>query len=100
VAIERRRAKVANGIPGATMVSTQLRVNGIVFTKVGLQPNDTFQNKFDIVVQDPRLGPFALHDEFVLEIADSSEDLVRWREISFLELKRLVAISIGSPDVL
>jgi hypothetical protein len=81
------------------MVSTQLRVNGLVFTQVGLRPNDTFRNEFDIVIQDPRLGAFALSEAFVLEIAECHEAFVGWREVSFLELKRLVVNSIGTTGV-
>ena len=44
------------------MVSTQLRINGLVFAQVGLRLNDKFRNEFDIVVQDSRLGVFALPD--------------------------------------
>ena len=87
------------GIPGATMVSTQLRVNGLVFAQVGLRPNDTFRNEFDIVVQDPRLGVFALSEAFVLEIADCQENFIDWCEVSFLELKRLLVSSIGTAGV-
>ena len=81
------------------MVSTQLRVNGLVLTQVGLRPNDMFRNEIDIVVQDPRLGVFALSEAFVLEIADCHEDFVEWRAVSFLELKRLVVSSIGTAGV-
>ena len=81
------------------MVSTQLRVNGLVFAQVGLRPNDTFRNEFDIVVQDPRLCVFALSEAFVLEIAECHEDFVRWCAVSFLELKRLVVSSIGTVGV-
>lgn len=99
MAIESGRTRILKGIPEAKIVSTRLRVNGIVFAQVGLRPNDTFRNAFDVVVRDLGLGPFALHEEFVLEMADSRTDHMNWREISLLGLKRVVARPMGTPEV-
>jgi len=79
------------GKPGMMTVNIHLRVNGIEYREVGLRPNDTLRGEFDVLVQDPRLGPFAIHEEFVLEIVDSTGESPDWREVSFLELKRFCA---------
>jgi hypothetical protein len=90
---------IVKGVPRATMVSTQLRVNGIVFVQVGLRPNDQAGNEFDLVVQHPRLGSFALHEEFVLEIVESREEIASWRKVSLPQLKDVFAHAMGTCEM-
>jgi hypothetical protein len=64
-----------------------VRVNGVEFHRTFLRSCGEHPTNFEVVIRDPELGSFALHDEFLLEVLEGEEDNTRWRQISFAELK-------------
>jgi hypothetical protein len=46
---------------------------------------------FEVVIRDPELGSFALHEEFLLEVLEGKEDNTLWRHVSLLELKDAIS---------
>jgi len=73
---------------GALRISFPLRVNNLKFRDVSLRPSGASRQDFDVVVHDIRIGSFALHDEFVLEVPSS--DFTHWQQLSFRELKAAI----------
>jgi len=43
-------------------------------TKVGLRASEGSPGEFEVVVQDPRLGPFAVHEDFALDVEEGNGD--------------------------
>jgi hypothetical protein len=63
-----------------------MRVNGLEIHEVSLRPGEDCSN-LEVLIRDRRLGSFALHEEFVLEIREGDDDRTSWRQISLAELK-------------
>ena len=61
-----------------------LRVNDVEFHEASLRFCEELSADFEVVVRDPTLGNFALHEGFLMEIRDEK---IGWRPISFAELK-------------
>ncbi len=64
-----------------------VRVNGVEFHRTFLRSCGGHPTNFEVVIRDPELGSFALHEEFVLEIREGEDERTSWRQISFAELK-------------
>jgi len=65
-----------------------VKVNGITFGSVWLR-RSSGANDFDIVIDDPQIGRFALTPAFLdLELRDEDSD---WRHVSLDELKKILA---------
>ena len=65
-----------------------VKVNGIAFESVRVR-HDLGANDFDIVIDDPHVGRFALTPAVPnLELRDEDSD---WRQVTLDELKRIVA---------
>jgi hypothetical protein len=65
-----------------------VKVNGITFGSVWLR-RSSGANGFDIVIDDPQIGRFALTPAFPdLELRDEDSD---WRHVSLDELKKILA---------
>ena len=65
-----------------------LRVNGVAFESVRVR-HDLGSDDFDILIDDPNLGRFALTPAFPdLELRDEDSD---WRQVTLDELKKLLA---------
>jgi hypothetical protein len=75
-------------------IQLQLRVNGLGFHFVWL--SGRIDGGSDLVVQDPRLGEFALHGGFELQIRQMAEE-AEWRRVSVEELKNIVASAVRIP---
>ena len=67
-----------------------VRVNGIEFAEVAVRSCGEQARDFDVMIRDHHLGAFALHEEFVLEIPDSSHAISDWRPVSFSELTSVI----------
>ncbi len=65
-----------------------VKVNGITFGSVWLR-RSSGANDFDIVIDDPQIGRFALTPAFPdLELRDEDSD---WRQVTLDELKKILA---------
>jgi hypothetical protein len=65
-----------------------VKVNGITFGSAWLR-RSSLANDFDIVIDDPQIGRFALTPAFPdLELRDEDSD---WRHVSLDELKKILA---------
>jgi len=62
------------------------RVNEIEFRQAQLHPAENDPADFQIVIEHPFLGPFAVHEEFVLELR-SGDDSGTWKKVSLEQLK-------------
>jgi hypothetical protein len=72
----------------ADVRQVNVRVNGITFESVRLR-HDLGANDFDIVIDDPYIGRFALTPAVPdLELRDENSD---WRQVTLDELKKLLA---------
>ena len=71
-------------------LSFSLRVNGIEFAEVAVRSCSEQAKEFEVIIRDHHLGAFALHEEFVLEIPDSSQAISGWRPVSFSELMSVI----------
>ena len=72
----------------ADVRQVNLRVNGITFESVRIR-HDLGANHFDIVIDDPHLGSFALTPAVPdLELRDKDSD---WRQVTLDELKKILA---------
>jgi hypothetical protein len=72
----------------AAVRQVDLKVNGITFESVRLR-RSSGANGFDIVVDDPQIGRFALTPAFPdLELRDEDSD---WRQVTLDELKKILA---------
>ena len=70
-----------------------LRVNGVAFESVRVR-HDLGSDDFDILIDDPNLGRFALTPAFPdLELRDEDSD---WRQVTLDELKKTLA-NDGEP---
>ncbi len=67
-----------------------VRVNGVEFHKAFLRSCGGHPTNFEVVIRDRRLGSFALHEEFILEIHEGKDARTSWRKISLGELKAAV----------
>lgn len=66
-------------------------------TKVGLRASEGSPGEFEVVVQDPRLGPFAVHEDFALDVEEGNGEPPRWSVISLAALKHRVAKASVTP---
>src|SRR5271166_6255867 len=72
----------------ADVRQVNVKVNGITFGSVWLQ-RSSGANDFDIVIDDPQIGRFALTPAFPdLELRDEDSD---WRHVSLDGLKKILA---------
>ncbi len=72
----------------ADVRQVNVKVNGITFGSVWLR-RSSGANGFDIVIDDPQIGRFALTPAFPdLELRDEDSD---WRHVSLDELKKILA---------
>jgi hypothetical protein len=67
-----------------------VRVNGLEFQQACLRLHGGHSTNFEVVIRDPQLGSFALHEEFILEIREGKDDRTSWRPISLAELETAV----------
>src|ERR1039458_4660509 len=66
-----------------------VRVNGITFESVRLRRSSGGANDFDIVIDDPHIGRFALTAAVPsLELREEDSD---WRQVTLDELKKILA---------
>ncbi len=74
--------------PDRAVRRVHLRVNGIAFESVRVR-HDLGANDFDIVIDDPYVGRFALTPAVPdLELRDEDSD---WRQVTLDELKKILA---------
>jgi len=72
----------------ADVRQVNVRVNGITFESVRVR-HDLVANDFDIVIDDPHVGRFALTPAVPdLELRDEASD---WRQVTLDELKKVLA---------
>ena len=72
----------------ADLRQVHVRVNGITFESVRLR-HDLGANDFDIVIDDPHVGRFALTPAIPdLELREEDSD---WRQVTLNELKKILA---------
>jgi hypothetical protein len=74
--------------PDRAVQRVHLRVNGIAFESVRVR-HDLGANDFDIVIDDPHVGRFALTPAVPdLELREEDSD---WRQVTLDELKKILA---------
>jgi hypothetical protein len=74
--------------PDRAVRRVHLRVNGIAFESVRVR-HDLGTNDFDIVIDDPHVGRFALTPAVPnLELRDEDSD---WRQVTLDELRKILA---------
>jgi hypothetical protein len=69
-------------------VSCDVIVNGVLFRSVNIRNRSDTCDDFDVVVTDPMLGKFALHDGFDIDVREPVSDRQR---VSIEELKGILA---------
>ena len=80
----------------ADVRQVDLKVNGITFESVRLR-RSSGANDFDIVIDDPHVGRFALTSAVPnLELQDEDSD---WRQVTLDELKKILAEAAEQPQV-
>lgn len=67
-----------------------MRVNGVEFHEASLRSCGGHPTNCEVVIRDPALGSFALHEEFILEIREGEDGKTNWRQISLGELEAAV----------
>ncbi len=82
--------------PDRAVLRVHLRVNGIAFESVRVR-HDLGANDFDILIDDPHVGRFALTTAVPdLELRDEDSD---WRQVTLDELKKILADDGELPEV-
>jgi len=64
-----------------------VRVNGVEFFEASLRSCEEPPADVDVLIRDRRLGSFALHEEFTLEIPEGGDERASWRQVSLDALK-------------
>jgi len=67
-------------------IRINFRVNDLEFRQALMRPSERDATDFQIVIEDRFLGPFALHEDFDLQLRDR-EGVRDWRKVSLEELK-------------
>jgi len=75
-------------------IRINFRVNDLEFRQALMRPSERDATDFQIVIEDRFLGPFALHEDFDLQLRDR-EGVRDWRKVSLEELK--MAFSRNAP---
>ena len=82
--------------PDLAVRQVHLRVNKIAFESVRVR-HDHRSRDFDIVIDDPHIGCFALTATVPsLELRDEDSD---WRQVTLYELKKILAEAAEQPQV-
>lgn len=74
--------------PEPARIRFTLCVNGLEFRELCLRPRRGSRNDFDVLINDSRIGPFALHEDFQLDVPTRAPGI--WRRLSMPELKAAV----------
>jgi hypothetical protein len=65
----------------------ELKLNGVPVKSVGIRGPSDFHEDLEIVVIEPALGSFALHDGFEIEVREPNST---WRQVTLNELRAML----------
>jgi hypothetical protein len=73
----------------------QVKINDTLAQSVHLRSHPGLPGHLEVVVEDPQLGAFALHNDFDLSVKDKDSD---WRPVSLDDLRKVLVKNTDIQD--
>lgn len=78
-------------------IALEFRVNGLEFRQGFLHWSDQHLGSVEVLIEHRLLGPFRLHDEFIVELREGSSP--EWRQVTLKELTVALLLADDNPPI-